>query len=306
MTSDINVTVATVVGIQNIPVSSNAPQDGYVLTYVSSNNDWEAKPITSGFKKDYFASSGSWTAPAGVTNVLIIAAGGGGGAGSGGSGTNICAGGTGGGGSIQITNYVEVIPGTTYTVTIGAGGVGGAGVNSANGNSGSDGSKTTFGTLFTALGGGKGVNGFQSGFLFANYGAGKNFAGFTGPGGPVGQNAIQGEGFCGFSYGGTIPIHSGANSSAIAYAGQPSPQGFDGGAGGGTIGTNNSGGSGGGGGSQGNGGDGSAGSSTSATLNGVSGGTNTGAGGGGSGGASGGFSSGNGGNGGSGYLYIIY
>ena len=42
MTSDIEVK-KVVVAIQEIPVLAGTPGDGYVLTYVAGNTDWEAK-----------------------------------------------------------------------------------------------------------------------------------------------------------------------------------------------------------------------------------------------------------------------
>jgi hypothetical protein len=95
--------------------------------------------------KKVFTSSGSWTAPAGITEVILVGFGGGGG-----GGTNQ----QGGGGSIQCQSYVSVVPGTTYTITIGAGG----GV-------GGDGGSTTFGSLSTFIGAsGSGLGGIHGSF----------------------------------------------------------------------------------------------------------------------------------------------
>ena len=71
--------------------------------------------------KKYFTTTTTWTAPAGVTEVLCIATGGGGAGGFGGA--NINFGGGGGGGSVQKSQYITVVPNTSYTITIGAGGV---------------------------------------------------------------------------------------------------------------------------------------------------------------------------------------
>src|ERR1700733_3309513 len=114
MTSDIN---GTVIGIQGTPVSSVNPNDGYVLTYVAADSEWEPKsiPTSSGTLNNnaYFTSTGTWICPAGVNYVLCIGAGGGGG---GGAANNTVYGGGGGGGSVQQTSYVNVTPNTTYTV----------------------------------------------------------------------------------------------------------------------------------------------------------------------------------------------
>ena len=73
----------------------------------------------------YFSTSGSWTAPAGVTEVILIGQGGGssggGGAGETGSVANS------GSATTPTMLTATVVPNTTYTVTIGAGGVGPAG-----------------------------------------------------------------------------------------------------------------------------------------------------------------------------------
>lgn len=111
-----------------------------------------------------FTSSGSWVCPAGVTTVIVYGAGGGGG-GSGGSGGSsngtACQGGgsgMGGMGNPLMVVPLAVVPGTTYTITIGAGGTGGTGnvspgyPASSSGNAGNDGSDTTFGALFTFKG----------------------------------------------------------------------------------------------------------------------------------------------------------
>lgn len=101
-----------------------------------------------------FTASGSWTAPAGVFSIQALAVGGGGGGGASKS-TNVNTsetGGGGGGGGV-VDGMFPVVPGTTYTVTIGTGGAG-ANTTTAAGSNGTD---TTFGSLFTAPGGQGGV-----------------------------------------------------------------------------------------------------------------------------------------------------
>ena len=78
-------------------------------------------------------SSGSWTAPAGVTSVTVEVWGGGGAGGGQDQGSD--GGGGGGGGGYSKKNTVTVIPGNSYTVSVGAGG---AGVTSGTGGSGGD------------------------------------------------------------------------------------------------------------------------------------------------------------------------
>lgn len=101
-----------------------------------------------------FLSSGTWTCPDNVTAVVIrgCAAGGGGGHGYV-NGTNYFYGGGGGGGAAVLAQELTVVPGTTYTITIGAGGIG----STANGVNGTAGGATSFGTLFTLGGGGGGM-----------------------------------------------------------------------------------------------------------------------------------------------------
>lgn len=101
----------------------------------------------SRYTSNKFTSSGSWTCPAGVTEVMVLGMGGGGGGAGTSSGTYLGNNRFGGGGlgSGLRMHFVSVIPNTTYTITIGAGGTGGA----AGANDGSDGSDTTFGALAT-------------------------------------------------------------------------------------------------------------------------------------------------------------
>lgn len=93
-----------------------------------------------------FTSSGTttWTAPSWVTSVEVLVVGGGGG-----GGWDV-GGGGGAGGLVYEPNFA-VTPGTSYTVTVGAGG---AGANANNiGRAGLSGSNSVFGTI-TAYGGG--------------------------------------------------------------------------------------------------------------------------------------------------------
>lgn len=93
-----------------------------------------------------FTSSTTWTCPANVTRVKVQVIGGGGG---GGGTTNAnTSGGLGGCG----VNYYTVVPGTVYTVTVGAGGAGGT--IPLNGSAGGT---TSFGSFISATGGGGGI-----------------------------------------------------------------------------------------------------------------------------------------------------
>jgi hypothetical protein len=122
-----------------------------VLTSNGTSASWVAAAGGQA-QSQLFASSGSWTCPAGVTRAKITVFGGGGG------GTFSGCDGKGGLGGVG-WNYFTVTPGTTYTVTIGAGG---AGVTTGTSNAGGT---TSFGALISATGGGStnggadGING---------------------------------------------------------------------------------------------------------------------------------------------------
>jgi len=136
-----------------------------------------------------FTSTQSWTVPAGVTQLQIVAVGGGGG-GGGASTTGIgsSTGGGGGGGAIVYNNAVAVTPGTSYTITIGAGGT-----SSSTGTSGTGGT-TSVGALLTAAGGGGGSRG-----------GGAGSGGSTGSGGTIINGASGGAGGSSGTAMGNIP-----------------------------------------------------------------------------------------------------
>ena len=126
-----------------------------------------------------FTTSGTWTAPTGVTSLVALVGSGAGGGGAGGGliGSSIGASGTavagaargGGSGAWTIVRDVPVTSGSAYSIGIGAGGAGGTAqsFSKANGGtataltnqaSGAAGGATTFGTFFS-IGGGGGATG---------------------------------------------------------------------------------------------------------------------------------------------------
>jgi hypothetical protein len=75
----------------------------------------------------------SWTAPQGITNISVLCVGGGGGGASSG-GIGGPSGGGGAGGGLAYKNNITVVPGTNYTLSVGAGGPGATIVNQSGGN----------------------------------------------------------------------------------------------------------------------------------------------------------------------------
>jgi hypothetical protein len=135
----------------------------------------------------------SWTAPAGVTSVSVVAVGGGGG------GNYSTSGGRGGsGGGLGWKNNIPVVPGQSYTVVVGAGGgVSGSGENSyfinlstvagLRGLTGGTGNSLVAGGGFVGDGGGNGGNAGTS--TTTSTGGGGGAGGYTGNGGNGGNNA---------------------------------------------------------------------------------------------------------------------
>ena len=97
-------------------------------------------------KEVQYTANGTFTVPTGVTAIEVVAVGGGGG---GGGGNDVSAGGGGGGGQV-VQRQVNVTPGTTYNIAVGAGGHGGQGAltsssDNVNTQPGGVGGTTTFG-----------------------------------------------------------------------------------------------------------------------------------------------------------------
>lgn len=122
----------------------------------------------------------TWTAPAGVTSINVQLWGGGGG----GAATGVANGSGGGGGGAFTNSTISVVPGTTYTLQVGAGGAKGTGC--AAPTDGADGTKSWFNDSTT---------------LFANPGTGGK-APLAAPGiGGIGGAASVGAGITSYSGG---------------------------------------------------------------------------------------------------------
>ncbi len=161
-----------------------------------------------------FYSNGSFTVPAGVTQIWVTAIGGGGAGGIGGHADpgNGGGGGGGGAGSFILQQPYNVTAGSTHAITVGKGGA----TNSADGFPGGS---TSVGSLVTLSGGAGGSMGLAgiSGGDYGGYGGAGGGAG--GAGGKGGNSASTASG--------------GANGSAASGAGGGSGGTGDGGGGGG-------------------------------------------------------------------------
>lgn len=191
----------------------------FALEFWNTNTSaWEALPAASPFinpttttGQTAYTSPGtySWTCPAGVYYVCVVAVGGGGGS----LGSTAFGVGGGGGGLGWINNY-PVTPGNSYTVTVGAGGGAGNPTGGAGGNSffvstgtvcgfGGGGATTggggSGGTCFPATQGG---NGGLGGYTSVTAGGGGGAGGYSGNGGAGGVAAASGSNGAGGGGGG--------------------------------------------------------------------------------------------------------
>ncbi len=107
-----------------------------------------------GLAQTTITTSGTWVCPAGVTSVQVECWGGGGGGASSQNSSNLYPGGGGAGGNYSKATFT-VVPGNSYTVTIGAGGTGGV-VSSTIAYGGNGGTTSFNGVLFASGGSGGG------------------------------------------------------------------------------------------------------------------------------------------------------
>lgn len=160
--------------------------------------------ITRGQSTQTYPSTGSFVTPAGVTTVKVEAYSGGGGGGRGGSSSKN-GGGGGGGGAYTVNNAMAVVPGTSYSLTIGTGGSGSTGGNGGNGTT----TTATFASsTITATGG-------AGGRSYANGGNGGSGGSGTRNGGTGGTGLSTGSG----GGGGAAGISSGGGNGGVPTAG---------------------------------------------------------------------------------------
>ena len=176
--------------IQVYTFGGTAPVAGFIGTPTLSAST--ATFPATGDASFVVAGTYSWIAPFGVTSVSVVAVGGGG------AGWSAWANAAGAGGGLGWKNNITVVPGTSYTVQVGAGGVrnGGAGGNSffnslatVSGYGGGNASSTqnTSGPNANGYGGGWVGDGGGAGGNAANYAGGGGAGGYSGNGGNQGS-----------------------------------------------------------------------------------------------------------------------
>ncbi|WP_415063600.1 glycine-rich domain-containing protein [Bdellovibrio sp.] len=222
--SSFDVTIQPQAG-QNInSISSFVIKPGVSAMFVSDGTNWHSIDTSYSAPGGYnnsqpYATNGTFVVPTGVYRIRVTLVGGGGGGGSGNSAQSSIASGGGGGAGGYVRCELNVIPGASYTVTVGAGGggapfVNGGGTNTA-GITGSAGGNTSFagGVTVTANGG--------------SGGGGASAAGVNGAGGSGGagtgsgcQIATGGAGYVGGSYDSRC---GGGGGSATGLAGGGNP-----------------------------------------------------------------------------------
>ena len=155
----------------------------------------------------------TFTVPTGITSITVSVLGGGGG--SGGnyqSGTTVYSGASGSSGTL-VTGTLTVVPGTTYTIVVGAGGVAGArSWNSGTGGTGGTGYNN--GSTGTTSGNGGGGGGGASSAIVLS-----GTAVVVGKGGDGGAGSVGGSGGAGGSGGGSNLAPTGTTAAAASNGG---------------------------------------------------------------------------------------
>ena len=186
-----------------IQIDATAIKDlyGNFFAGISDNATWN---FTTG---NLFAfttvGTTTWTAPSGVTSVQVLVVGGGGGGGW-------HAGGGGGAGGLNDSASYAVTPGTSYTVTVGAGGLGSVNHGSPNCDPPTSGGNSAFDTLSAAGGGYGGYSTWAAHFPAA--GGGSGGGGYPDPAVLTGGTGTSGQGNAGAN--GVSPGTSGGGGGA--------------------------------------------------------------------------------------------
>jgi len=175
----------------------NVDSSGFLTTSAAppaGDNGFRLAPTSfvqlfAGGRKQAFTSNGSFTVPAGVTQIWITgcAGGGGGGASLATNSTSFCTGAGGGGAGQSVIRYpLAVTPGQVIPITIGGGG---AGATPAANNATAGGSTLigTSGALLSLVGGNPGQIG-TGGTALGNYGGPPGGAGY--PAGGTAEDTI--------------------------------------------------------------------------------------------------------------------
>lgn len=190
--------------------SSNWPINDIV--YMSALGTWGHEPLPSSHGTVFFPSSGTWTAPTGITTIFLTILSGGGNGGNASSGGSGGGGGGGGGSGALLLNFpYTVTPGNTYTVTIAAGGSptvfdilslsGGSNGTSASGSPGGGGGAASSGGTIDFASGGNGGNGAAGNGAAGGAGGGATSYGGGGSAGGAGGGGNGGNGGNGSGYG---------------------------------------------------------------------------------------------------------
>lgn len=153
--------------------------------------------------EEIFTSSGTFTVPAGVTEISAVCVGGGGGGSASTSSSNGYAGGGGGGGALH-WRTLTVSPGTVFNINVGAAGSPGSSSGNNNAQNGGETSIKIGGTYYLRAGGGiKGTYNSNSqsdgGTTYVNTLGGGGGNGGKGGGGSSGNTAGGGGGAGGYS-----------------------------------------------------------------------------------------------------------
>lgn len=182
----------TVAGVGTLYVLGTLNRaDGTWARFLYNGTAWMLWNGSQGsrFQGALITSNQTWVCPRGVNEVIAIGIGGGGGGGGAGGpqgpGSSTSGGGSGGagGGALMGIYRVATSPGTSYSITIGAGGsAGAAGATATGGTGGGNGGDTLFDSLVTFYGARGGSAGEAGSSAAASYVAGgsshrSNYAG---------------------------------------------------------------------------------------------------------------------------------